>query len=39
MSAGLIAVTVYFVMALAVMIAFCRAAAHGDRRMDDTRPA
>jgi hypothetical protein len=34
MSTGLIAITVYFVIALAIMIAFCRAAARGDRAMD-----
>jgi hypothetical protein len=39
MSTGLIAVTVYFIMALVVMISFCRAAARGDRTMDENRTA
>jgi hypothetical protein len=39
MSAGFIAAIVYFLMAVFVLVAFCRAAARGDRPMDHGRSA
>jgi hypothetical protein len=37
MSAGLVAVTLYFAIALFAMLALCRAASRGDRPMSSTR--
>jgi hypothetical protein len=37
MSAGLVAVTLYFAIALFAMLALCRAASRGDRPMAPSR--
>ena len=39
MSAGTIGLIIYFVLALVIMYAFCRAAARGDRTMDEDHGA
>lgn len=37
MSVGTIGLIIYFLMALAIMFTFCRAAARGDRAMDEDK--
>lgn len=39
MSAGFVALIVYLAIAFVAMLAFCRAAARGDRPMDKQRAA